>query len=204
MAFQAAPNIAQVRVEGQLDAQLTINDFYFEVSGGGITPTNLSTLTFAVGDWYGAQIMPNLSQDFTASVAVGVDLGSPTGVYASAPIATPGGIASESSPNNVAACVSIRTAQRGRSGRGRNYLPGVPNGQVTLNTMSAPFMNAIIDAYLMLIGAGTFVAGWQYVVLSRRTGSLPRPNGIGIPVTGVQFTTPYVRSMRSREVGHGA
>lgn len=204
MAFQPAPGVAQVRVEGALDGQLTINDYYFEVSGGGITPTNLNTLTFAVGSWYADQIMPNLSEDFTANQAVGIDLTTATGPVASAPIAVSGSVVSESSPNNVAACVSVRTAQRGRSGRGRNYLPGVPNGQVTLNTMSAPFMNAIIDAYLLLIGAGTFVAGWQYVVLSRQTGGALRPTGVAIPVTSVLFVSPYVRSMRSREVGHGA
>jgi hypothetical protein len=42
------------------------------------------------------------------------------------------------------------------------------------------------------------------VVVSRRTLGELRPVGVAIPVVSVAFTSPYVRSMRSREVGHGA
>ena len=110
----------------------------------------------------------------------------------------------ESAPNNVAATVSLRTAQRGRSGHGRNFVPGIPNSVITLNALDADFINNLLAAYFELVGAGSFVAGWQLVVLSRQTGGLLRANGIGIPVTNVEMVTNTVRSMRSREVGHGA
>jgi hypothetical protein len=65
-------------------------------------------------------------------------------------------------------------------------------------------MIAMIEAYTLLVGPGSFEPGWQLVVVSRRTLGELRPVGVAIPVVSVAFTSPYVRSMRSREVGHGA
>lgn len=204
MPFQAVPNVAQCRVEGRQDGQLTINDLYFEISGGGITPVNIATLAAALATWATAALAPLASVDWSSSRVTAVDLGSPTGAIAVADATAVGGVGTEAAPNNVAACVSLRTAQAGRSGRGRNYVCGVPNAVVTLNTMSAGYMGDLIDAYTLLIGAGTFEAGWQLVIVSRRTAGLPRPTGIAIPVTSASFTRPTVASMRSRAVGHGA
>jgi len=204
MPFQAVPDVAQIRLEGTVDGQLTINDLYFQVSGGGITPTNIEAITGACANWLADTLAPLLSENWSAQRAVGFDLGSATGPIATVGAAAPGGVASEAAPNNVAACVSIRTAQRGRSGRGRNFVPGVPGSVVTLNTLSPTFITNLLDAYDLLRGAGSFLAGWQQVVVSRQTAGALRPTGIAIPVTGFVVTTPYVRSMRSREVGHGA
>lgn len=183
---------------------MTLNDLFFEISGGGITPTNIFNLVDAVAGWMATSYAPQLSEDWSGVRAVGFDLGSVDGPYAEVASTAVGGVASESSPGNVAACISFRTAQRGRSARGRNYVPGVPNGSVTLNTMSAGFMDNILLIYQALVGPGEFVPGWQWVVCSRRNAGVLRPAGIAIPITSVTFTTPYVRSMRTREVGHGA
>lgn len=204
MAFQAVPNVAQIRCEGIVDGCQTINDLYFEISGGAIDPVNIQTITGLVGSWFATSLAPNLSNDWAPVRAVGIDLGSPTGATASVGLSGAGGVTNEAAPNNVAACVSLRTAQRGRSGHGRNFVPGIPNSLITLNTLDAGFINDITTVYLALVGAGTFAAGWQLVVVSRRTGGLLRAEGVPIPVTDVLFTSPNVRSMRSREVGHGA
>jgi len=204
MAFQSVPDVAQVRVEGRQDGQLTINDVYFAISGGGITPTNIAQLADAMDDWAAANLALKLSEDWSYTRVVAFDLTAADGPIAVASNPTTGAIASEAAPNNVAACISLRTAQRGRSGRGRNFIPGVPGNAVTLNTLSGPFMADIILAYENLIGAGTFLAGWQQVIVSRQTGGALRPTGLAIPVVSCEFTVPYVRSMRTREVGHGA
>jgi hypothetical protein len=81
---------------------------------------------------------------------------------------------------------------------------GIPNNLLVLNTIDDGLRGDIVTAYNLLIGAGSFVTGWQWVVLSRVTGGVPRANGIGIPITRVVFTKNTVSSMRSREVGHGA
>jgi len=204
MAFQAVPDVAQCVIEGRQDGQQVLNDLFFQISGGGITPTNIADLAEAVDSWAGGNLTPNLSNDYSYLRTVAVDLTSATGPTATATSPVTGGIASEAAPNNVAACVFFRTASRGRSGRGRNFVAGVSNSAVTLNTLSSPFMDDILTAYRLLIGPGTFLAGWQWVVVSRVTAGAPRPTGIAIPIVDVLFTTPFVRSMRSREIGHGS
>lgn len=204
MPFQPAPNIAQVQLFGRVDGQLTINNTAWEVSGGGITAVNLLDLATDVNSWAITDLAPNLSEDWSYVGCRAFDLGNQYGAGVEVAGSTAGGVSGEAAPNNVAACVSFGTGLRGRSFRGRNYIPGVPNSVITLNTLSDIFMSNIVGAFTSLIGAGTFSAGWQWVVLSRYIVNLPRDTAIGSPVLTVSFKSPYVRSMRTREVGVGA
>src|ERR1044071_4448186 len=178
MAFQAVPNVAQTRIEGVVDSQLTINDLYWEISGGGINAVNLATLVGAVVNWTQTQLCPLLSDDWTAVRVVGIDLTTQTGPEVEGIVNTVGGVSGEANPNNVAACISFRTAQRGRSFRGRNFVPAIPGSVVTLNTLDPSFMADLDTAYGNLMGAGVFTAGWQWGVVSRVSGGVPRANGI--------------------------
>jgi len=203
MAFQPCPSIATSVIFGTMDSQLVeLTGAWF--ASGAITSSSLLALAGDLANWVEVSLAPELSRDVTFNGVRVADQTTSTGPVAEASLTAVGGVDQESAPNNVAACISLRTDQRGRSGHGRNYIPGVPNTLVTLNTMDAGFLDALVTAYSLLIGAGSFSAGWQYVVLSRRTGGLPRANGIGIAITSCRFTTNKVRSMRSREVGHGA
>jgi hypothetical protein len=203
MPFQAAPSILQTTIEGRADNQLTINDLFW-FSSGAISPVVVNSLLLALSNWVDTTLTPLLSRDWSATRVRAVDLSSPVGLGME--IATPfvGGVDVEAAPNNVAACVSFRTAQRGRSGRGRNFVPGIPNSVITLNTLDPAFIGDITNAYGVFPGAGVFVAGWQWVVLSRQTAGALRANGIGIPITSATMVGNSVRSMRSREIGHGA
>jgi hypothetical protein len=209
MTFVPVANVAQITLEGTVDRQQTINDIYFEVSGGGITPTNLLDITSAAAIWFQTQLAPLLSENWSAIRARGRDLTAPLSFIAEATAVATGGEANEAAPNNVAACIKLGTAVAGRSFRGRNYVPAVPNSLIVLNTMDPSFISNVENAYNMLIGAGTFLAGWQLVVVSRFTGgspgvpSVPRVAGIATPVITASFVNPFVKSMRSREVGHG-
>jgi len=204
MPFVPVANVGQVRIEGRLDNQLTINDLYFEVSGGGITPTNLTDLAQAADNWAAGQLALQLSEDWTYVRSTAIDLTSATGPVAFAASTTPGSVASESAPGNVAACVSLRTAQRGRSGRGRNFVPGIPGSVITLNTLSPTFISNLLLVYNSIIGPGAMLAGFQMVIVSRFTLGAPRVTPLVIPVTEATMVANTVRSMRSREVGHGA
>lgn len=204
MSFQAVPNVALIRVEGVADNQLTINDLHFEISGTGITDVSLNALCTAIVPWVAVTLCPLLSNEWTATRVVGVDLTTVDGPEVTQNVSTAGGVSGEAVPNNVAACVSFRTAHRGRSFRGRNFVPGVPNSVVTQNTLSTPFITDLLAAYANLVGAGVFLPGWQFVVVSRRSGGIARPVGLAIPVTDVIMVGTSVRSMRSREIGHGA
>jgi hypothetical protein len=186
-----------------MDNQLTINDLYW-FSSGAITPVAVNSLLTNLFNWLNTSLSALLSRDMAFTRIRAIDLGSPIGLAQEMPAAFTGGVDVEAAPNNVAACVSLRTAQRGRSGRGRNFVPGIPNSVITLNTLDPAFITSLVDAYSTLSGAGGFTPGWQLVVLSRFTAGAARPAGIGIPVTEAVMVGNSVRSMRSREVGHGA
>lgn len=204
MPFQPAPNVAQVQILGSVDSQLTINNLYWEISGGGITPVNLDTLVDSIANWVNTSLAPILSEDWSFTRVIGTDLTTQTGFRVEAPGSATGGVTGEAAPNNVAACVSFRTGLAGRSYHGRNYVPAIPNAEINLNAMSPSFLSALSGAYVTLIGAGSFVPGWQWGVLSRKQAGVPLANAILTPIISVTFTSPYVRSMRSRSVGHGA
>ena len=210
MAFIPVPDVAHVKLEGTVDGQLTINDLYFQISGGGITSVNLSTLVTAVGGWGMGTLAPLLSDDWALVRTVGTDLTAANSYQVVLGTPATGGVSGEANPNNVAACLTLSTALSGRSYRGRNFIPGIPGSLVTLNTLDATFMVDLENAYFDLMGAGTFVPGWQFVVVSRYSGvdvngkPIPRAAGIATPIIGAGFSNPYVKSMRTREVGKGA
>ena len=209
MAFVPVANVAQITLEGSVDRQQTINDLYFEISGGGITPTNILDIVSAAAIWFQTQLAPLLSENWSSVRARARDLTTPLSFVAEATAVATGGVANEAAPNNVAACIKLGTAVAGRSFHGRNYVPAIPNSVITLNTMDPSFISNVELVYNQLLGAGTFLAGWQLVVVSRFTGgspgvpSVPRVAGIATPVTFAGFVNPFVKSMRSREVGHG-
>jgi hypothetical protein len=204
MPFQPVPNVAQLRLEGRVDGQQTINDVYFEISGGGITPLNLLVILANVSNWWQTAVVPLLSNNFSSLRVTAIDLTTVSGPSVEQATATVGGVGAEAAPNNVAACVSLRTASRGRSYRGRNFVPGIPNSVITLNTLDSAFISDLVDAYTQLVGPGTFVPGWQFCVVSRQNAGVIRPSGLPIPITSVSMVGNSVRSMRSREIGHGA
>lgn len=204
MPFIPVPNVAHCRLEGTLDGQQILNNLYFEISGGGITPTNIAALALAVRTWYTDTLTLQLSEYFQTLRVVATDLTTQNGVQAESADTQAGAVTGEAVSNNVAAVVSFRTGIGGRSYRGRNYVAGMPGSVVTQNLISGTFSTNLLTAYGALIGAGTFLAGWQWCVVSRYANNLPRVAGVASPVTNVLMVSQYVRSMRTRNVGIGS
>jgi len=203
MAFVPVVDTVRAYIEGRVDNQLTLNTLGFFASGG-VSTIGMQALASALQGWIVGSFAPLLSNDWESVRVRVVDLTTETGPVVEVAAAEVGGTESEAAPNNVAACVSFRTDQRGRSARGRNFVPGVPNSILTLNTLSPTWINDLLGAYGQLQGAGDFLAGWQQVIISTQAGGVPRVAGLAIPVTSVTMVGNSVRSMRSREIGHGA
>jgi len=82
----------------------------------------------------------------------------------------PGGIdgadlAGNQLPPEVAACITIRTADRGRRARGRIFLPPMSKGQVLSGRLSSTATGIIMTASAALMAAAT-ISGWQLGVAS--------------------------------------
>lgn len=103
---------------------------------------------------WGANIMPSVSDEYTldhVTLYVGQDGGPPL-VYDSTLTGSAGGLTNAPLPQNCAHLVRKRTDAAGRRGRGRFYIPGVPEGEVTptgvLSTTYVDGMTASAQAFL--------------------------------------------------------
>jgi hypothetical protein len=134
------------------------------------------------------------------------DLETPTGftVTIPAPAPAPAGARSAAAlPNNVCLTVSFRTTARGRSFRGRNYISGLAEDQVVLNTVDSGTLTDIRDGYQDLMSiAGAATVDW--VVVSRFSGvdpdgdPVPRLSGLSTEISAVLIVDAIIDSQRRR------
>jgi hypothetical protein len=198
------PETIEVDLHQRLDGQRLENSLYFHKTGGWVA-ADVPVVYNALLLWWNANLSASQSNQLTLAEISIVSLESDTAF--SFDIATPvpnpaGDVTSGSVPNNVALCVSIRTDLRGRSYRGRNYVPGLPVNQVTQNTVSAPTVAAIQTSYNDLIAVASGF-GAQWVVVSRYTGNAPRVTGVHRAVTSALIVDATVDSQRRRLPGRG-
>lgn len=202
MTFVPAANVLEVQMVGTLAAQPVQNSLH--VLGPAVwTQASFDVLRANVTDLMNA-LKSGQSTDFSWIRVDAVDLTSQTAPTYSHVI--PGGIAgtsaSPSLPNNVAYCVSFRTAGRGRSSRGRNYIAGLSETHVTANNLSGTVISTFLAAY-SAFSAACEADGFNWVVLSRFQNGQPRQAGLTQFVTAVVATDTVVDSQRRRLPGRG-
>jgi len=205
MPFVPAPDVCLAELVMQLDGQVVENTLYFEASAG-LDVGLMATLGAALVTWWTDFIAPGVSDDLLLTGVNLTDLSTATspGVFVPVVPAVPGEGTSPAEPNNVALCVSFRTAFRGRSARGRNYVVGLQQSQVTNSHVNAGVGDFFITAYQQLQGAGDFVAGLEWGVLSRFSGGDPRTSGLFRPIIAVTVVDNTLDSQRRRLPGRGA
>lgn len=203
MAFIPVPNTAMVELFFTQDAQNMENTLYFQ-KGDPWTTLQLATLATEIITWWTANLASNTVMGVALRAVKATSLESDTAPAFELP-ATPGtggtfsGVAL---PNNVTMAVKFLTDGRGRSARGRNYIVGIPDSEVTGNTISAAYRNSIVSAYNELRDSTVITSG-EHVVVSRFTGGNPRTTGLAQEVTGVAITDAIVDSQRRRLPGRG-
>lgn len=89
------------------------------------------------------------------------------------------------SPFQVAAVISLRTAQSGRSFRGRIYVPFIPNAYSENNILSATGQAAYLADYETL-RTDLNTNGTPLVVVSKQHNLEPRTEGVKTYVTSIQ------------------
>ena len=205
MPFVPVPATAQVEVIYSWDGQIVENTLYYEF--GTATPTlgDLTALIEAVNTAVRANLIPLLTNAITLLRLVGQLLDVADGLLYISTTSLP--IAGENTgpamPNNVAMCMSLRSASSGRSFRGRNFIPGLPRGVFTQNTLAADYAGFLTTAYTEILGAGAD-DGWTPVVVSRISGGVERTTGVTSPITANFFVDRTIDSMRRRLPGRGA
>lgn len=200
MPFQSVPDtvLAEVRYSNAL---VRIENTLYIRNLAGYTQEYLDDLAEAIFNTWAADVLPVLSADlqlvevYCKGLENAIDLQS---LYVpGAPVA--GGVASPTLPNSVACCISFRTGFTGRSARGRVYIPGIPEGNVTGDQFTGSFANGLASDIATFFGdlLPSF-PGAQHVIVSRYTAGALRPTGETLPVTAYVSTDNFVDSRRSR------
>jgi len=202
--FVPAPNTLMAELRGLCEGSRMESTVYF-VGSAGVTPTLATTLAANLVGWWGASYKPNVASTFSLTEVFVTDLTTATSFTVSYTVGLPsaGTGVGDQLPANVSLCVSLRTANRGKSGRGRNYAFPTVETNATASFFTAGYTNNVVAAYNLLAGAGTFTAGLQLVVVSRFTGGVPRAVALIQPVTTCLSVNNNCDSMRRRLPGRG-
>lgn len=199
MPFIPVPGVVQCNFRATYLSVPVENVLNFLTTETPVTPSLVQAIAEeALTEWVN-EVVPNLSSSYSLREVHAADQSSATGsIFTAVPLApVPGGQGGDPEPGNVAFCVSLRTAQRGRSFRGRTYFCGLTSGETNGNIFNA-------DRAALLVGALEFIrenmiaVGGQLVVVSRFSGGAPRATGIATPVTAIFNVDLRVDSQRRR------
>lgn len=184
MAFIPIPNTARVSIEFNWGGVTVVITLYFNKASAW-TDAQLTALAGDINGWVADELLPLMSSDIELISTNATDQSSSSGSSIDVAAAgTPAGeVAQPSIAQNVAAVVTHRTANRGRSYRGRNYIPGLPiTAMQTVGTLSAATISALVAAYAALSDVET-AEGCTHVVASRFADKAPRTTGVTTPIT---------------------
>lgn len=204
MPFVPAANTLQAELRYNYGSSLAENVLYFQGSAG-VTVALATTLGNNLIGWWNTNFKARMPTQVVLREVYVTDLTTQTSFTVSVTTGLPsaGTALQDPLPFNCALCVSLRTANRGRSGRGRNYVLGLLETEVSANTVASTTVSPTLTAYNLLVGAGTFTPGLQLVIVSRFTNKLPRANALVQPVTNAVILDSVVDSQRRRLPGRG-
>lgn len=204
MSYQPVPNTYAVHQRATLHAQMIENVHYFEGSAGA--PLDPVALATAAHDAWVTHMMPPLSDEYSLRETYVVDLTEEMGATAQAST-TPnptGSDQAEALPGSITLCLSLRTAFRGRSARGRQYISGLPTLMQNNNSITVVGVDALLQGfrnYWAEVEAN--VPDAQLVVVSRVQNKTVLPQGLTYAVNAVIVTDNHIDSQRRRLQGRG-
>lgn len=205
MPFIPVPNGVQAEMRYTQDGQKVENVFWF-IRDDAVDPeTSAQDIATFLLDWWNNSIKTLQASAVSLREIYVTDQSAANGFAYTLTAGLPaaGANVNEPLPNGVTACVSLRTALRGRSYRGRSYFIGLTENNVLGNTLGAQFVTALLAAYDSLVTDST-LNGYPLAVCSRFSGGNPRPSGILTQVRDALLIDSVVDSQRRRLPGRGA
>jgi hypothetical protein len=210
----AVGDIIQVTPRWLIEGQQCENVWYFQCVNAD--PDFLTNLLLVIAQCLITNLLPALGANVTLESVhgkiVGPALGAEDEWTPGAGDVIAGAASGDSEPSFVSAVVSLRTAHPGRTGRGRIYFGGVPEGSTTgsLLNLETGLYPAIIATLLCIVNhfpqrelGGA--ASYEWGIYSRKDGGVTKPP---YPVAGYHaITRTIVRrelgTQRRRKLGRG-
>jgi hypothetical protein len=206
MPFVPSPNTIELELRYILFDQHIENRIMVD-NGAAVTAADLEAVAIAGWNWAESTLFGNLSENLHLNETVATDLSaSDGGQFIYAPdTTTVGGASGTMLPNEVALCVTLTTPARGRSARGRMFIPAIPTTFMRdANNVTDAFASSIVTDVQDLINVLT-TGTRRPVVVSYRHDNAPRPGGpVKYPITGCKLTDTLVDSQKRRKPGVGS
>lgn len=203
MPFIPATNVVQAELIYSLEGSIVENVLHYQ-RGGGWTTVQMTNLQNALLSWWGTDGKGMCAAELSLVRTKLTDLtteNSPVIEHILSP-AVAGAFAGGVVPANVALCATKLTNNRGRSYRGRMFIPGMPDS-VTVGSYITSTHLALVNtklAMLLSFTIDTVVA--PLVVVSRFSNLAPRSQAVVTPVSSI-VANLRVDSQRRRLPGVG-
>jgi len=204
MTFIIVPNAAEVVLQGRMNSHDAVITLGFK-QGDPFTIGDLESLLTHVEDWWTTYLAPIVTEAWNMPAMKAYSLESESAPVVTDTDFTPHNGTSESEPvpDNVAMVVSFSTNKRGRSYRGRNFVPGL-GGDALANP--SQWTSGTVTAFTAAYAGIATVFNptvFEHCVISRFHNHEARLFGETEPVTGY-LARQKIGTMRRRVLGSGS
>ena len=198
MAFVPNASVVKVALEHQQGTRPFVNTFHVSISPNP-DEALLTALAQNVYNIWAGSILNLLSDTTVLQTATLYSMAStiaPVGRYSPTTPDT-GNVGGEPLPLQSAAVLTLRSAARGRSGRGRMYISGWGEGSSVSSSLT-PADGAALQTAADVFLAGLNANGIPLLVYSTQSGGNDRPQGLALLVNDIQLRTTVFGSQRNR------
>lgn len=200
--FIPAEDVAKVEMIYSWYSQTIENVFHCHNKDGAFGTTEMSLLAGYFKSWFDSNKKASTASTCSLQLIRVTDLTTETspGIEYTTGLPIAGTSADPGAPSNVTLAVKWTTGLRGRSYRGRTYIPGMTASVFTGNTISGGNATALTTIYAGLIT--NMLAPWELVVVSLMHDGAWRSVATVTPISGASVDI-YADSQRRRLTGRG-
>lgn len=205
MAFIPVPNGIQLCFDFVTAGQFWQFCIMLRKPGGGVSPTDLSTVAGYGSAWWVSDLKTVMTTDNTLRQIRATDMTVQGGPLSTVSIGTTGAVAPPMLPLGTPVVVSLRTDKRGRSYRGRVYLSGVAEANRASSSpvdLTTGFAGTTLPARFAALDANLQSGGYEVIVASRQHNKSVTNPAATNRVTAYVIDT-HLDSQRRRLAGRG-
>lgn len=187
-SLPAADRVAKMEILQEIAGVNVVNILHFR-KASAIAAGDIATLATTAKNAWQTNMLPNQVNNLTLQAIQCTDLTSNTGEQVYSPSGQLGTNTDPELPSSAAMVITIKSATRSRSGRGRIYLAGLTTPMMaTLNSWTGAAMNDVATDFAAFVTACQNAGGastWSLGVLSYYSGVDPttkKPILRGVPV----------------------
>jgi hypothetical protein len=205
VAFIPVVNTAKIDIQWSVGAkQMNTIVHAQKAAPSPFNAADLAALAEVVETSIEGHLLGTLASDIALKAVVCTALDTNTSPQATVISGVAGTDGSPMVPAGVAMCITLYTALRGRSFRGRVYIPGLPITAILVGGLWDPTFVGNVNGDFGSIIADMLAAAQSTVmgVVSYRTGGAPRAAGVFTAISSHAVRNTVPRYQRRREQDH--